>query len=491
MKLYSHDEPELQFAQAPHICPRSGITRYGVYDSLQESRRQRIHIGAVGNAQGLEKLSQWLDVCSKEIPGKVGDAHPNLFPAFCGFNRASGFKAEFLVSSEIVRQIANADLKSINKVELWDRRVESAVDLYYREVKFLVQNRTVDVIVCVVPDSLYSKVAVDTGHDTNEEAEDSAQSGDDDVPASAEDEDDDELNELEVNFRRMLKARTMSLGRPIQIVREHSLGLDVADQQDGATKAWNFCTGLYYKSGQTIPWKMVGDHNRPSVCAVGIAFYRSRDRQTLNTSLAQIFDELGNGLILRGTPVQQDKLDRRPFLSAEQAADLVARALAEYRDAVRTMPARLVIHKSSNFRQSELDGIRQATKAAGVSAVDFVTVATSKMRLFRGKAYPPYRGTRIELDAGHQLLYTRGSVPYYSTYTGKYLPEPLELRIVDSEESPAVLSQEILALTKMNWNNTQFDGKFPVTIGCARKVGEILKYVSAEERPQIRYSFYM
>jgi hypothetical protein len=329
------------------------------------------------------------------------------------------------------------------------------------------------------------------GVDANEEAEDSAQPGEDEVLELGEDEDDDEFNDLEVNFRRMLKARTMSLGRPIQIVREHSLGLDVADQQDGATKAWNFCTGLYYKSGQTIPWKMITDHNRPSVCAIGIAFYRSRDRQTLNTSLAQIFDELGNGLILRGTPVQQDKLDRRPFLSAEQAADLVARALSEYRDAVRTMPARLVIHKSSNFRQSELDGIRQATKAAGVSAVDFVTVATSKMRLFRGKAYPPYRGTRIELDAGLQLLYTRGSVPYYSTYTGKYLPEPLELRIVDSEESPAVLSQEILALTKMNWNNTQFYGKFPVTIACARKVGEILKYVSPEERPQIRYSFYM
>lgn len=487
MKLFSIDEPDLQFAQAPHPCPRAGITRYGVYDSLQESRRERIHVGAVGNSQALDKLNRWFEVCAKEIPGKAGAAQPNLFPAFCGFNRQSGFKAEFLLSSEIARQIANADLKDIDKLEMWDQRVARAVELYYREIKFLAQNRTVDVIVCVLPDSLYKKVAVEQDESSEEEPVGDID-GEDQL---GRDDDEEDLTELEVNFRRMLKARTMFLGRPIQIVREHSLGLDVPDQQDDATKAWNFCTALYYKSGQTIPWKMVADKNRPSVCALGISFYRSRDRQTLNTSLAQIFDELGNGLILRGTPVQEDKVDRRPFLSMEQAAELVTRGLAEYRDAVRTMPARLVIHKSSKFRAGELDGFRQAAKTLGVGAIDFVTIMPSKLRLFRGKLYPPCRGTRIELEPAVQLLYTRGAVPYYSTYPGKYLPEPLELRIVESEEAPGVISQEVLALTKMNWNNTQFDGKFPVTLGCARKVGEILKYLAMQEAPQIRYSFYM
>ena len=43
----------------------------------------------------------------------------------------------------------------------------------------------------------------------------------------------------------------------------------------------------------------------------------------------------------------------------------------------------------------------------------------------------------------------------------------------------------------MNWNNTQFDGKFPVTLGCARKVGEIMNYLEDEDSPQIRYGFYV
>ena len=44
----------------------------------------------------------------------------------------------------------------------------------------------------------------------------------------------------------------------------------------------------------------------------------------------------------------------------------------------------------------------------------------------------------------------------------------------------------------MNWNNTQFDGKYPITIACARKVGEVMKYLTQKDaEPQISYSFYM
>jgi len=50
------------------------------------------------------------------------------------------------------------------------------------------------------------------------------------------------------------------------------------------------------------PWKLVSAQARPTSCALGI---RSIGAGTikLEHELAQIFDELGNGLILRGTPV--------------------------------------------------------------------------------------------------------------------------------------------------------------------------------------------
>jgi hypothetical protein len=174
------------------------------------------------------------------------------------------------------------------------------------------------------------------------------------------------------------------------------------------------------------------------VCFAGIGFYRSRDRKILHTSLAQVFDELGQNVILRGTPVEESKDDRRPHLSAEQAYELLKRALVEYKIALGTQPGRLVVHKSSNYNDGELEGFREATDEVDISAVDFITLLDADMRLQRDGAYPPYRGTHIELDQDTHLLYTRGSVPYYKTYPGKYLPQPLEVRLVQTDEAPEV-----------------------------------------------------
>jgi argonaute-like protein implicated in RNA metabolism and viral defense len=101
------------------------------------------------------------------------------------------------------------------------------------------------------------------------------------------------------------------------------------------------------------------------------------------------------------------------------------------------------------------------------------------------------RGTHLIMTDNHHLLYTRGSVPYYETYPGRYIPRAIEVKLATYDVSPNVICDEILALTKMNWNNTQFDRQMPITIECARNVGEILKYLRPDEQMQLKYSFYM
>ncbi|MGB8214327.1 MAG: hypothetical protein WCE68_12285 [Anaerolineales bacterium] len=476
MKLETFEEPLLEFGNDTHICPRAGITNHNVYDVRFPTRRQQILIGGIGNSDDLAKLKTWIDVCKGLIPGKMDTNQPELFPPFCGFNKSSGFKAELIMGDDLTRSINLSEIREIIDIKARNERVEKAADLYYRHVKFLAQNRLVDVITCIIPDDLYASIASD------------------EVPPDEltleEDGKEDKKETEEANFRRSLKAKVMHLGKPTQLVISESLDPSAPGRQDDATKAWNFTTALYYKANQTVPWKLVSKPNRPSVCFVGIGFFRSRDKKMLHTSLAQIFDELGNGVILRGTPVVLKK-DRVPHLDANQAYELLQRALEEYNMALETSPARMVIHKSSSFNNDELDGFRQAIKDARVNAVDFVNILDSNIRLFRDGIYPPFRGTHVELDTVTHLLYTRGSVEYYRTYTGKYIPQPLEIRIIDSDESPGQICKEILGLTKMNWNNTQFDQKYPITLGCARKVGQIMKYVPEDENPQIRYSFYM
>lgn len=255
------------------------------------ARRERILVGAVGTSDTLAKFKEWVERCSKYIPPKADSRQPNLFTSFCGFNADVGFKAALVHEDEITRSINNSDVRTVLKLKDSAEKVNAAVDLYYPQIKFLAQHRAVDVIVCIIPDELYDEVAKEREAGAVEEtAEEHPPEG---SKADSESDAGSKKSYLESNFRRALKARAMHLNKPLQLIREFSLKSNPRTQQDDATKAWNFSTALYYKANQTVPWKLVTNINRPSVCFVGIGFYRSRDRKVLNTSIAQIFDELG------------------------------------------------------------------------------------------------------------------------------------------------------------------------------------------------------
>jgi hypothetical protein len=97
-----------------------------------------------------------------------------------------------------------------------------------------------------------------------------------------------------------------------------------------------------------------------------------------------------------------------------------------------------------------------------------------------------------ELDKDNFLLYTRGSIPFYKTYPGLYVPSALRLRFSIRENSPDFLAREILALSKMNWNDSQFNGLEPITVAAARNVGKIMKYIPVEGGYyQDSYRFYI
>ena len=284
------------------------------------------------------------------------------------------------------------------------------------------------------------------------------------------------------------KAKAMEYNIPIQIFRDR-IAKPSSEMQDEASIAWNFYTALYYKAGG-IPWSLKKESSNIT-CFAGISFYRTRDKKTIQTSVAQIFNEHGNGVILRGTPVKEDKKDRQPHLTEVQAYNLLKESLSEYYNAIKIFPQRLVIHKSSNYSEEEIDGFKRVASDMNINSIDLVTIMPTNFRLYRDNDYPPLRGTMFSLDKCRHFLYTRGYVEYYGTYPGKYIPNPIEVRLFSFDESPEQICKEILSLTKMNWNNTQFDRKFPITIECSRNVGEILKYVPTDLKPQIKYSFYM
>lgn len=469
MKLTTLVEPLLEFGTGTHICPRTGIEHMGVYDKRDELRRTELRIGVVGRGEGIDLLDDWLEKCRDGIERKNESKLLNLFRGFGGINQSYGFLTRLINSPQYTRTLKKSEISGVVKLASRAERVEQAVELYYEQVRFLAENRSVDVIVCVMPNEMFDSITTSASDDDSEESE------------------------LEHNFRRILKAKCMHLGTPLQLVREKTILItkQSGDQQDPATKAWNFCTALYYKGNRTIPWRLVEDTAKLRSCYIGVGFYKSRDGETVSSSLAQVFDEFGHGIILRGTPVSIDKKNRQPYLSEDQAYELLRDALDEYDRALEHMPARIVIHKSSHFREGERTGFLRALDEKGIRAKDFVAITDTDIRLFGDKEYPPRRGTLLTISETEGVLYTRGTVDFYKTYPGMYVPNPLKITVYEQDSSLESLCDEILGLTKMNWNNTQMDGRLPITLECARKIGDIMKYVSPTEKPQVSYSFYM
>jgi len=62
-------------------------------------------------------------------------------------------------------------------------------------------------------------------------------------------------------------------------------------------------------------------------------------------------------------------------------------ALQEYETALSQTPARVVIHKSSLFRNTEIEGFSEVLDHARVRHRDFVSVTNTDLRLFSDKGY--------------------------------------------------------------------------------------------------------
>lgn len=487
MKIRYIEEPSLQFGSDQHICPKAGIYTFNPFD-INQVRPDKINVGIIGKGESIDKIIEWLESCKTQIDGKISKTHhPNLFLNFCGFNKDVGFKSEFVYDDSYLRRLNNSDfddiIRSRNDLEA---RIKDIVELYINEIKFLTKNKKPDVILCVLSENFITYIQdKDIPKDEDEEGGDIVEN-ENEVETDFDEED---ISEKEQNFRRYLKAKSMQYNVPIQIVRDRIVK-PTSEMQDAATIAWNFFTALYYKASGT-PWALVRKDNAETTCYAGISFFKSRDKKTTQTSIAQIFNELGKGVILRGEEITLTKYDRTPHLSEEQANNLLTLSLKEYYEAVKIYPKRLVLHKTSNFSSEEIYGFTQAAKQLHINQIDLVSIQQSDIRLYREGAYPPMRGTHLTLADNYHILYTRGSVPYYETYPGRYIPRPIDIKLARYDESPNLICEEILALTKMNWNNTQFDRLYPITIECARNVGEILKYLDTEDEMQLRYSFYM
>lgn len=477
-------EPNLEFGDnGRHFDPRYGLMTHG---PLQPMPGDTVRIGVIGTGETIDGFADFMERAMLGIEGHNPDLG-NLHPGFPGMGNRNPFRCRFEVDKTASRRILNADVKRIQGIKKHGDAVREAVELFADQARVMLEGSSrPDVIVAALPKAIIEKVVNAT--------------------SSLDEEDDDQIDDDEtdgtsdLNFRDMFKARALILNVPTQIVwptlwnDDAKISRKLKDVerkvQDPATRAWNLLNAIFYKAGKA-PWRLPHRDGEYATSYVGIGFYRDLDGHHLWTSTAQMFDERGKGLILRGARARTDRPGRHPYLAREDAYDLVKISLEAYRMHHRTLPARLVMLKTSRFEEGEAEGFAEGLQEFGVAMSDMVWVSEGgHTMLFREGDYPPLRGSLIGLGK-NALLYTRGSVPYYGTYPGARVPRPLLLRPHECDTPLSELAEEILALTKMNWNSTQFDQALPIPIRAARQVGRVLKHVSYGERDQSDYRYYI
>lgn len=495
------DEPLLTFGEGKkYVDPKWGLRAYG--PCLYKSRRaiaSSIRVGIIGSKRTIDLAEKWITRCHGKIPAKKENSF--LFQPFPGFTRIFG--CELKVLSECVEVLTSSEIEQVVKIRSFSERVRNAATLFIDKLSNLREREPrPHVVICALPKKIIDHCGTQpkrydgesirlTKHEKEilEMLEEHRRVGQTMLFPLQEDEVLDIIPEAS-DLRRLIKAQAMQMGIPTQLAKPKTFKTAPRGPalQDDATRAWNFCVALYYKA-EGYPWKLAD--MKQGTCYVGISFYKDpRFRRRIKTSVAQVFTHTGEGLVLKGARALFDRISGSPYLSKDDAYNLMTDVLAVYKKQMRQLPTRLVVHKSSRYRSEELSGFEEASK--DIRLKDFVTVLTRGIRFMRSKGiYPPVRGTVIKLGSSDYILFTKGWIPFYKTYPGLRVPAPIEIVEHHGDTHLKVIFEEIFALTKMNWNSADFCIREPITLAYSREVGKILAYVPEEVIPRPEYLYYM
>jgi hypothetical protein len=299
----------------------------------------------------------------------------------------------------------------------------------------------------------------------------------------------------DLDFHNQLKARLLDTKAVVQIVRETSLksqGLSskaIRRLQDPATVAWNLTTTSYFKAGGR-PWKLHAVRN--GVCYIGVVYKKDAQDPTGTSACcgAQMFLNSGDGLVFKGA-IGKWVPERREFhLSRNDAADLMRSVMDEYFAENGRHPQEVFLHARTRFSNEEWEGFSSALPD-GVKLVGVRIARSSDVKLFRSGRTPVLRGTVLHVDDRLAYLWSSGFVAALNTYAGREVPNPLSVEITRGDAHIGQVCEDVLGLTKVNFNACIYGDGLPVTLRFADSVGEILTAGPVGKLPPLPFRHYI
>lgn len=306
------------------------------------------------------------------------------------------------------------------------------------------------------------------------------------------------------DLHHQLKAFTAARQLPIQIVREDS----ALSYRCRASVMWRIGLALYAKAGG-VPWKLADVE--PDTAYIGISYaLRPAESELARfvTCCSQVFDADGAGLEFIAYDTGDMNVQREnPFLSHTEMFRVITRSLDLYRRRHGGRPpTRVMIHKSTEFKEAEIEGCFEALKH--IESVDLIQIVEDNgwqaarweqdrndPEKSQADGYPVKRGTLLGLSGKDALLWMHGAVdgfgrrPYFQG--GKGTPRPLRLIRHAGHGTWDDAAKAALALSKMNWNNDGLYDPLPVTMSYAKTLAQVVKRMPGLGKGTYQFRFFM
>lgn len=495
------DEPLLSFGfnqQTEH--PKDGLFLYGPPASNQNPAR--MDVGVIGTPDGIRRYEAWIKTLSSTIaaPATGREENKTMWP---GFEATFGvpWPAKPFATITIDGDLLSRCIRNEDRHEGVFRAVDvygDALRKYLRE-----QEARPQFWFAVVPEEVFrygrpkSVIPRDqreraTGPISRKAAKSILSRGSmfvEEMEAAA-------LYEYELNFHNQLKARLLDTGQVLQVVRETTLTPDEFEEgtrrslQDPASVAWNLATTSFYKAGGR-PWRVADV--REGVCYVGLVFKRIENASSRDNACcgAQMFLNSGEGVVFKGAVGPwYSETDHSFHLSRDKAAELMGMVIASYEEMHDRPPDELFIHGKTWFERDEWGGF-QSTVPPQTKLVGIRIKRQNELKLFRYGSRPVLRGTAILASERRAYLWTTGFTPRLNTYPGREVPNPITVDIVNGEADIRQVLRDLMALTKLNFNNAGFSDGLPVTLRFADLTGEILTAGPTNVTAPLPFRFYI
>ena len=205
-----------------------------------------------------------------------------------------------------------------------------------------------------------------------------------------------------------------------------------------------------------------------------------------------MFLDSGDGLVFKGAVGPwYDSASKTFSLSRQAAADLASLVVGAYTDRMGRPPREVFFHGRTYLGDDEWRGFRDSIDSLVTKIVGVRIVTEGSLRAFRAGTHPVLRGIGFLRHPKSALLFTGGYAPRLQTYPGREVPRPLRIDIAQGEADIKVVAEDIMTLTKLNYNSCTLADGTPVTLRFADSIGEILTAGPIPDRRPLPFKHYI